>query len=254
MRAVIIEDEPHAQEELKRLLQKVGPDINIVCCLDSVEESVEWLSGHDDYDLLFLDIQLSDGISFQIFKSVAVDKPVVFTTAYDAYAIQAFELNSVGYLLKPIEEAPLLRTLNKLNDQKKKEQQVPLLSEDQINSLMQLARPSYKSRIMVRSGEHIQHISVLEVAYFYAEDNVVFMMTKAAKRHLVEYTLDELGQKLNPGTFFRINRKFMIHIESVKRARKHFNSRLKLELEPAPEAEVLVSRARVAAFLDWMDQ
>ena len=254
MRAVIIEDEPHAQMELKRLLNKVSPEISVVTCLDSIADAVDWLRSNEDFDFLFLDIELSDGISFNIFKQVQIKKPVIFTTAYNAYAIQAFELNSVGYLLKPIAEKALSQSIQKLKNWENKEVHGQTLSEEQWKSLMKLTQPEFKSRIMVKSGDQLQAISVLDVAYFYAEENVVFMVTKTNKRHLVETTLDELGKRLNPAHFFRLNRKFLVHIDAVGKARKYFNSRLKIDLLPVPEGEVLVSRARVSAFMDWMEQ
>ena len=254
MKVLIIEDEPYAQEELKRLLSLTGETIEILDCLDSIDDSVDWLRRNPRPDLIFLDIQLSDGLSFDIFKQIKISVPVIFTTAYNEFAIQAFKLNSIDYLLKPIELEDLRVALDKFRDLKSQfGSNDSFFSEDQIRQLLQ-REPEYKSRFLTKVGDQIRHIPVKEVAYFQAEDNLVFLINREGKRMIVDYTLEQLVQSLNPKLFFRLNRTYIAHIESIGKVSKYFNSRLKVDLVPANQEEVLVSRVKVPEFLKWMDQ
>ena len=257
MKALIIEDEPHAQNELKRLLENSRHSISVIDCIDSIVDAVDWFNENNPPDLLFLDIQLSDGLSFDIFKKVKVSCPVVFTTAYDEYAIQAFKLNSIDYLLKPIKSTDLENALDKL-DSIKSSYETPMpvatISQDQLNKLIQYRKPDFKSRFITRVGDQIKHIDVSDVAYIKAEDNEVMLITKNNNKYIIDYTLDALLNLLDPNHFFRANRSYIIALQSINKINKYFNSRLHLTLIPKTEDTVLISRVKVPEFLKWMDQ
>ncbi|MBN2173819.1 MAG: response regulator transcription factor [Bacteroidales bacterium] len=255
MNVLIIEDEPHAQNELKRLLQKADPSVLVSECIDSVEDSVLWLQSNDAPDLIFLDIQLSDGLGFDIFKQIEIKVPVIFTTAYDEYAIQAFKLNSIDYLLKPIRFEDLSSALKKL--QILKEQfgsKQMVIDMKQVEQLLKINQPEYKERFITRVGDQIKYVNINEIAYFRAEDNEVMLITLKNNRYIVDPSLDELTNLLHPKKFFRANRSYIVTVEAIEKISKYFNSRLHLELVPKTEDTVLISRVRVPDFLKWMDQ
>ncbi len=255
MKVLIIEDEPFAQNELKRLLDKADKTIGVLDCIDSVEDSVEWLAANPAPDLIFMDIQLSDGLSFEIFKQTEVKAPVIFTTAYDEYAIQAFKVNSIDYLLKPVKQNELENALNKYkNLYEKSENQPSGLNIHQIEQLIRAGRPKYKSRFIAKVGDQLKHIETGEIAYLKAEDNEVVLVTKSNNRYIIDYTLDQLGSLVDPDHFFRVNRSYLVTIDSIGKISKYFNSRLHIELKPATQDSVLISRVRVPDFLKWMDK
>ena len=255
MKVLIIEDEPFAQQELIRLLNEIDPDINVLKCIDSVEESVTFLNDKELPDLIFMDIQLSDGLSFEIFDHTKVLTPVIFTTAYDDYAIKAFKFNSIDYLLKPIDEMELQAAINKFKSQKNVGNDAGgYLTKTQLEELLGLYKPNYKTRLVVRLGEKIRHIETDDIAYFFSEDKVSFIMTKEGKRFIINYTLEQIEKFINPHIFYRINRQFIAHIKAIKTIDKYFNSRLIIGLEPAVEDEVLISRTKVTDFLNWLER
>ena len=256
MKVLIVEDEPYAQNELKRLLTKTGRDIEVLDCIDSIEEAVEWFQSNEEPDLIFLDIQLSDGLSFEIFNQIKINAPIIFTTAYDEYAIQAFKLNSIDYLLKPIKSEDLevaLDKLSKLGEQLGKNQDRGLNME-QIEQLLHLQHTKYKTRFIAKVGDQIKHIDVSDVAYFKAEDNEVMLVTRLNQRYIVDYSLEQLGRLVSPEEFFRVNRSYIVTISAIKKISKYFNSRLHLELEPPTDDTILISRVKVPEFLEWVDQ
>lgn len=243
MRVLIIEDEPLAQAELARILKEQFSDMKIVGTLATVDDSIEWLNSHEA-DLIFMDIQLADGNSFEIFDEVEVHTPIIFTTAYDKYAIQAFQVNSIGYLLKPIVEEELVAAVNKLD-----------FSSQKLSALLDTVRPQkgYKSRIIIKLGDKIDFIQMQDVAYFYAEDKITYMVPKKGRKQIVDYTIADLEPLLDPKQFFRLTRGCLASIDSITKVSKFFNSRLMVKLQPEYEGELLVSRARVARFLQWLD-
>lgn len=255
MKVLIVEDEPYAQNELKRLLAKVSAGVTVLECIDSIEDTVHWLKSNPAPDLLFLDIQLSDGLSFEIFNLIEIKTPVIFTTAYDEYAIKAFQVNSIDYLLKPIKLENLQQAIDKFesltlqfgNSGKG-------INIEQIQQLLEIHRPVYKSRFIAKVGDQIRHVELDQVAFFMAEDNEVMLVTKDNNRYIIDYTLDQLVGSLNPDDFFRINRSYIITPTSISKISKYFNSRLHLELIPKTEDTVLISRVKVPEFLDWMDK
>jgi len=255
MKVLIIEDEPFAQQELIRLLNEIDDSINVLKCIDSVEESVLFLKTEEQPDLIFMDIQLSDGLSFEIFDHTKVIAPVIFTTAFDEYAIKAFKFNSIDYLLKPIDETELQAAINKFNIQKKSvDKEGSYLTKSQLEELLGLYKPTYKTRLVVRLGEKIRHIETNDIAYFFSEDKVSFIMTKEGKKFIINYTLEQIEKFIDPHIFYRINRQFIAHIKAIKTIDKYFNSRLIIGLEPEVEDEVLISRTKVTDFLNWLER
>ena len=246
MKILIIEDEPLAQQELVRLINKRFPKFEVLSMLDSVESSVAWLQ-NNYADLIFMDIELSDGISFDIFEQVEVKTPIIFTTAYDQYALRAFQVNGIGYLLKPIIEEDLVKAVEKLDKS--------MYDLDNLRKLlgaMQMSQP-YKSRFSIRSGDKFMSIDIADIAYFYAEERVTFLVTNQHRRHIIDYTLEALEPLVDPRRFFRITRSCIASIGSIGGVSKYFNSRLKIKLVPPFEGELLISRVRVPAFLKWLD-
>lgn len=247
MTVVIIEDEPLAAQALAALLTRLRPAVRILAALGSVEEAVDWLRAQPAPDVLFCDIHLSDGNSFDIFRQVAVGVPVIFTTAYDAYAIQAFQVNSVDYLLKPLQAAAVERALQKYETLHPATRPVVL---DNVQRLVAAPR----SRFLVRYGQALKAVPVDHVAYFLAEEGVVFLVTHLGKRFLLPDTLDQLEGQLDARSFFRINRQFILSIGAVQEIRPYFKGRLVLQVAPPVAEEALVvSAGRAPAFKQWLD-
>ncbi len=259
MKALIIEDEIYAQEELRRLLESSDRGIEVLDCIDTVEDSVVWLQNNPRPDIIFLDVQLSDGLSFEIFKQVDVQCPIIFTTAFENYALKAFKVNSIDYLLKPIEKKKLEDSLDKYDRLKKSfgTQEGVVLNAEQVGRLFEMtndAKKEYKKRFMVKTGDRIRHISVNDTAYFLSEHDYTYLVAKENKRFIIDYSLDELAKILDPNEFFRLSRKCISNIHSVKMVNKYFNSRLEVILQPPTEDQILISRVRVPEFMKWLEK
>lgn len=259
MKALIIEDEIYAQEELKRLLESSSHGIEVLDCIDTVEDSVEWLKNNSSPDLIFLDVQLSDGLSFEIFKQVEVSCPIIFTTAFENYALKAFKVNSIDYLLKPIEGKKLEASLDKYNKLKEtfSGTENVVLNAEQVDRLFEMtsdAKKEYKKRFMVKTGDRIRHISVNDTAYFLSEHDYTYLVAKENKKFIIDYSLDELAKILDPNEFFRLSRKCISNIHSVKMVNKYFNSRLEVILQPPTDDQILISRVRVPEFMKWLEK
>lgn len=256
MKVLIVEDEPFAQQELKRLLSATRNDITVLDCIDSIDDTISWLRSNPLPDLIFLDIQLSDGLSFEIFRQEKILCPVIFTTAFDEYAIQAFKVNSIDYLLKPVKQPDLAAALDKFDEIRDSYQSLkqPAIDVKMLEQLLIPSRREYKSRFIARLGDQIKHIPIEDVAWFYAEDNVVFLVTKTNNRYIIDYTLDQASQLLDPSRYFRINRGFVAAIQSIGKVSRYFNGRLLVELMPAAPEPVYVSRAKAQEFIDWLDK
>ena len=246
MRVVIIEDEKPAARRLSRMLTTVG--IEPVAMLHSVEESVNWFYNNEHPELLFLDIQLSDGLSFEIFDEIKIKSAIIFTTAYDEYALKAFKLNSIDYLLKPIDEDELQNAIAKYKELHKTNNSFDL------NKLKTILLPSnnYKKRFTVKVGQHLKMISVEFIECFYSENKSTYLHTFENRSYVTEETLDALEAKLSPDLFFRVSRKFYININAVKDIVSYTNSRLKIRLNNFNETDIIVSRERVKEFKDWI--
>jgi DNA-binding LytR/AlgR family response regulator len=251
MKAIIIEDEKLSAEHLATLLQKADPSFQVTATFDSVKKSVTEFKKGLNADLLFVDVHLADGLSFDIFSQVPVDTPVIFTTAYDEYAIKAFKINSVDYLLKPIGLSDLKTALDKFR--KLNGMRQAALLENISNAYQQITR-QFKTRFMVKTGDAISSVKTEDIAHFISEDGMVLLATAAGKRFVIDYTLDTLETLVSPDTFFRINRKVLIHISSIQKVSPYFNSRLKLASGLLSEEDSVVSRERVNDFKAWLDK
>ncbi|MEM1320053.1 MAG: LytTR family DNA-binding domain-containing protein [Bacteroidota bacterium] len=254
MKVLIIEDEFHAAKRLKKLLLELRPEINIQNTIDSVEDAVEWLQKHAQLDLIFMDIQLADGLSFEIFKHIDIEIPVIFTTAYDQYTLRAFKVNSIDYLLKPIEQEELQSAINKYEQlQQKAAQGFDMESLRQVLGHFQ-PQKTYKQRFLLKQGQGWQYLLVNKVAYLYSEDSLTFAVDDNNKRHLINSSLEQLHEELDPDQFFRINRAQIIHLPAIHRVESWFNHRVRIYLNKDSKIEHVVSRNRVKAFKEWLDK
>jgi len=249
MKVVIIEDEKPAARRLSRMLNEFG--IEPIAMLHSVEESVNWFYNNEHPDLLFLDIQLSDGLSFEIFEEVDVKSAIIFTTAYDEYALKAFKLNSVDYLLKPIDSDELQNAIDQYN--KLQTSAKINFNIEQIKKLVAPSERSYKKRFTVKIGQHLKMISVEAIECFYSENKATNIHTIDNRNYLLEETLEQLEEKLDPALFFRANRTFLVNINAIKDIISYSNSRLKLILNSFSATEIIVSRERVKDFKNWIE-
>lgn len=254
MTTIIIEDEKPAARLLQRKLEKL--QISVTVLLHSVEEAIEWFSNHPHPDLIFLDIQLSDGLSFAIFEAVEIKSAVIFTTAYDEYALRAFKLNSIDYLLKPIDEDDLEIAVNKYKSRvPERAPENPSLTLDFEAIKRMLINPfekNYKKRFTLKIGQHLKVISVDEIECFYSENKGTYLHTFDNRDYLLETTLEILEQELDPAGFYRISRKFIIPLKAIKEIVVYSNSRLKIILPTYKAEEVIVSREKVADFKNWI--
>jgi two-component system, LytTR family, response regulator LytT len=251
MKTIIIEDEKPAARLLQRKLQKINIEVGVM--LHSVEESIEWFSKNEHPDLIFLDIQLSDGLSFEIFEKIDIKSAVIFTTAYDEYALKAFKLNSIDYLLKPIDDDDLEVAISKFKMRLPKPESVLQLDFEQIKKMLQNPfDKNYKTRFTVKIGQHLKVISVDEIECFFSENKGTYIHTFDNRNYLIESTLEVLEQELDAQQFYRISRKFIVPLKSIKEIVVFSNSRLKLILPSYKEEEVIVSREKVADFKAWI--
>lgn len=250
MRILIVEDEDPAQKRLKKLISELIPDAEIMDALDSVASTVSWLQTHQMPELIFMDIQLSDGRSFDIFKSCKVTAPVIFTTAYDQYAIEAFKVNSIDYLLKPVNKEDLQQAYQKLIDLKKSFTP-PVNYEEKLTSLESPSK-AYKKRFAIRFGEHIKTVTTDDIAYFFTENKINFLCTSDNRKYPVDFNLDQLETLLDPEQFFRINRQFIIGIHAIAEMRAYTKARVNIKLSPPAAQETIVSVERSSAFKQWL--
>ena len=252
MTTLIIEDEEPAYRRLHKMMKELEPGHTLLNQIVSVSSAVKWFKDNEAPDLIISDIQLSDGISFDIFKQVDIKCPVIFTTAYDQYAIEAFKVNSIDYLLKPVKKEELEKAVTKF----KSLTPATAAPAIDINKLLQSLQPAagaeYKKRFVVRYGEHIKTIDIEEVVYFYTEDKATFLCTKDARRFVVDFNLDTLDSILDPKIFFRINRQFIISIHSIAEMFAYSKSRVLIKLNPAAKHETIVSTERSADFKHWL--
>lgn len=250
MNIIIIEDEKPAARLLQRKIEKLGLEVKTL--LHSVEEAIQWFSTNQHPDLIFLDIQLSDGLSFEIFEKVTINSAIIFTTAYDEYALRAFKLNSIDYLLKPIDEDDLEVAVSKFKTRLPKQETVQL-DFDQIRRM--LSNPfekNYKKRFTIKIGQHLKVISVDEIECFFSENKGTYIHTFDNRDYLIDSTLEVLEQELEASAFFRISRKFIIPLKAIREIVVYSNSRLKVILPSYKAEEVIVSREKVSDFKTWI--
>ena len=251
MQVIIIEDEKPSARRLQRMLSSL--DIEAEVMLHSVEESIDWFQNNPHPDLIFLDIQLSDGLSFEIFESIDIESAVIFTTAYDEYALQAFKLNSIDYLLKPIDEDDLKKAVSKFKERLPKQQAVTLDFNDIKNLLVNPIEREYKKRFSVKVGQHLKLINIEDIECIYSENKGTYAYTSDGRNYPLDVTLDQLEADLEPEVFFRISRKFYININAIKDMVSYTNSRLQIKLNRFNEQDIIVARERVKDFKNWLE-
>jgi two-component system LytT family response regulator len=251
MNALIIEDEESAFNNLKRILLEIDSSIHIVSWLQSVEQSINWFESNDSPDLIFLDIHLSDDLSFKIFESVQVDCPIIFTTAFDEFAIKAFELNSIDYLLKPITKKNIDKSLAKYHSSTK-----PTINhyDKLIHDLKEVsALHNYKERFLVNKGDELVIILTSDISYFY-KDMDTYIVLKDGNSYPIKFTLEQLIEVLNPSEYYRVNRQFIININAISKITLWFKGKLKLHLNPEFDGNIFVSREKSINFKEWMNK
>ena len=254
MNVIIIEDEKPSARRLQRMLDKIG--VQAETMLHSVEESVAWFQENEHPDLIFLDIQLSDGLSFEIFELVDVKSSIIFTTAYDEYALQAFKLNSVDYLLKPIDPEEMEQAVKKFNSKHTAIQPITLNFDD-IKKLLvnpiEREEKEYKKRFSIKVGQHLKLISLDEIECIYSENKGTYIYTIDGRNYLIDLTLEQLEDELQPDLFFRVNRTFYVNINAIKDMVSYTNSRLQIKLQSYKDQDVIVARERVKDFKNWLE-
>ena len=256
MKVLIIEDEAPAARRLQSLLTECDPSIQISAVIDSIEDAVAWLNNYPHPELIFMDIMLADGQSFEIFEHVDIAVPIIFTTAYDEFAIKAFKVNSIDYLLKPIEPQLLATALKKYNSIQRSTVNLKEVMEslllDGIKS--QKSGADFKNRFLIKSGDKFIPIETSQVAYFSFEDKLTFLHTIHQKRHMLDYTLDELETLIDPRLFFRLNRQYIASFSSIKTVHNYFNGKLKVYLTPDVKDGIIVSKERATFFKLWLNR
>jgi DNA-binding LytR/AlgR family response regulator len=250
MNIIIIEDEKPAARLLQRKVEKLGLQVNTL--LHSVEEAIHWFNNNSHPDLIFLDIQLSDGLSFEIFETIEINSAVIFTTAYDEYALRAFKLNSIDYLLKPIDEEELETAVNKFKTRNSSGSKVSLDFDMIKKMLVNPIERNYKKRFTIKVGQQLKMIPLEEVECFYSENKGTYLHTLDNRNYLLDLPLEQLENELDPTDFFRVSRKFIVPLKTIKEIQLHSNSRLKVILPTYNEDEVVVARERVNEFKEWL--
>lgn len=254
MKLLIIEDEPFAADHLEHLVGQLRPNWQVLAKLPTIQESVAWLRAGHEYDVIFTDIQLADGICFEIFQQIQIERPIIFTTAYDQYAIKAFKLNSIDYLLKPIDKPSLTTAFEKLEKLNAPTTPQPTgFSAEQMQQLLQSLQPSYKQRFAIKIGDNIRLVPTNEILYFQSQHKMTYLTTEAGKRYPVQYTLQELEDLVDHQQFFRINRSVLLRDRAIQGVAMITNSRLKVKV-PFVEEDFIVSRERCQDFKEWLDR
>ena len=249
MKVIILEDESRAASHLERLLLKVAPEMKVIARLETIRQAVPFLAAHPEIDIVFSDVQLADGLSFEIFRQVDTRCPIIFTTAYDHYAIEAFKTNGIDYLLKPVEEGRLKQAIDKSR------MFSPGMMFEKLLTLQHLTSDkTYKTRFLVKVGEKIKSIPVEEILAFYSLEKATYIHTLTHRDYCIDYSIDQLETMLNPGCCFRINRKYIVSIKACTQILTWSNSRLKLKIEGFEDEDIIVARERIQDFKAWLDQ
>lgn len=251
MKVIIIEDEKPAAEKLWKAIQQADPSIEIIAVLNSVKSSIDWLQQNPLPELLFMDIDLGDGLSFKIFDTVKINSPVIFCTAYDEYWQEAFEHNSIDYLLKPVKQEKLETALNKYH---KLKQHFALNFQQLQQWQRHPAGYAYKKRFLVKRGIDYVSVKTDDIAYFYATHKLVCMVDNKNQKFIIDQSLAEIEKQLDPANFYRVNRKYFVQQNAIKKIKSYPKSKLQLELEPVLQEDIIISQENVAAFKEWMAQ
>ncbi|MBC7946839.1 MAG: response regulator transcription factor [Chitinophagaceae bacterium] len=252
MRVVIIEDEIPAASRLGKMLHAISDETEIVKKIDSVEAAVRYFKGGEDIDLIFMDIQLADGLSFDIFSQTEIKAPVIFTTAYDQYTLKAFKVNSIDYLLKPIDEQELEQAVDKFRQLY--QQKNNGFSEKILRLVEELNATRFKERLLIKRGQQLSYLKTSSTAYCFADGKLCYAIDFTNNKYLLECNLSQLEEQLQPNQFYRINRHLLVNIEAVTKVHTWLGGRLKLELQPSTSADTVVSRERVNGFKEWLGQ
>ena len=252
MRVIIIEDEIPAANRLAKMLQSITDEMDVVKKIDSVEAAVKFLGSAEDIDLIFMDIQLADGLSFDIFRQTQVKTPVIFTTAFDQYTLKAFKVNSIDYLLKPIDEKELEQAVEKYRQLYDKKENG--FSEKIMKLVQEMNTARFKERLLIKRGQQLSYLKTEATAYCYADGKLCYAVDFSSNKYLLESNLSQLEEQLQPNKFYRINRHLLINIEAVSKVHTWLGGRLKLELLPSTKADTVVSRERVNGFKEWLGQ
>jgi DNA-binding LytR/AlgR family response regulator len=253
MNVLIIEDEPLAAQRLETLIVDMLDNARVVEKIDSVKKSVQWLQKNPAPDLILMDIQLADGLSFLIFEQCEVKSPVIFTTAYDEYALKAFKVNSIDYILKPVDKAELGHALRKLEGLKNSQPSQEMLMQS-ISQAMTMLTKKYKERFVIKVGEHLKTVDVKNILYFYSQEKTTFCHTTDNRNHILDFTLEQLEALIDPADYFRVNRKYLVRGDSIQDIISYTNSRLRLLLKNSLDNDVIVARERVQEFRQWLDR
>jgi len=256
IKVLVIEDEIPAQRLLKETLQEINIEIDVIDCLDSIKSAVAWFQQNDHPEIVLLDIQLSDGQSFEIFKQVKIESMIIFTTAYDEYTLQAFKVNSLDYLLKPIEKDELQAAIEKYQQYNKKfiREKNAGIDYSELASLIKNEKPDYRKRFLIQSNESFFQLPIEQIAFFYSMLGITFAVTFEKREYPVNFSLESLKDQINPNLFFKVNRQIIINIEAIKRVHSYFSGKLKLETKPEHSEEILVGKDKAAEFRRWLDR
>jgi DNA-binding LytR/AlgR family response regulator len=249
MNCLIVEDEISAAERLAGLIKNYDPSIDISKTLQSVKNAVQWLNSNQAPDLIFMDIQLADGLSFEIFEQTIVKTPVIFTTAYDEYALKAFKVNSIDYLLKPIDHAELKNAIDKFKENKSRKE----IPAEVFDKIMHSLTKKHKDKFVINAGEHIKVFTAEDIQCFYSMEKSTFLQNNSGRDYAVNYSLDQLEDLLDPAQFFRINRKFIVSCSAISDIISYSNSRLKVKLNSNDSDDLIVSREKVQDFKKWLE-
>ncbi len=252
MKVVIVEDELAASDNLRYLLQQINPNIEVICVLDSVRSSVEYFSQPNDAVLIFMDIHLADGISFEIFDKVTIYTPVIFTTAYDQYALRAFKVNSIDYLLKPIDEEELSKALSQF----KRPSEQNLKINDQMLGLLQLIKSqnkSYKTTYLVSHRDQLIPLKTEHIAYLFIDTGIVKAITASNQTYIVDQKLEDIENDLNPDLFYRVNRQFIVNRGAIAHITGYFNGKLIVNVIPVSGERIVISKAKAMEFKNWLN-
>lgn len=251
MRILIIEDEAPAAKRLIKLLEDLIPDMQLMERLDSVEQSIQFLKNDPALDLIFMDIQLADGLSFDILTTIKIQAPIIFTTAFDQYTLKAFKVNSIDYLLKPIDATELANAIQKYKNLHGKSSETEI-SDKLLQMIADLQKSKFKERLLIKRGQQLHSLKTDQIAYCYADGKLCWAVDRQQQKHLLEQNLSQLEAQLNPSQFFRINRNLLVHIDSIQKVHTWLGGRLKLEFSTPPPTETIVSRERVNEFKTWL--
>lgn len=255
-KVLIIEDEIPAQRLLKETLQEITIKTEVIGCFGSIKSTVEWFKNNPHPEIVLLDIQLSDGLSFEIFEQVKIESMIIFTTAYDEYTLQAFKVNSLDYLLKPIEKEELQTAFEKYNRYNKKfiQEQQSTTDFNELANLVKYKKTEYRKRFLIQSNESFFYISIEDIAIFYSMQGITFAVTFEKREYPINFSLESLKEQLDPNKFFKTNRQFIVNINSIIKVHSYFNRKLKLEIKPPHTKDIIIGKDKAAAFKRWLDR